>query len=114
MQGTRPREFPLPPLQLDELGFALEPENWNAAVAEKLAAEAELPGLSEDHWKVIHYLRRYYFQHLKAPSFRETCRDTKLSMRYVYRLFPNHFYPIEAAWKIAGLPRIGEFPTRLE
>ena len=56
---TAPREKAMP--VVDEEGFLLDPEMWSRDFAQTLAAEEVAGGLTEDHWKVIDFLRDYYY-----------------------------------------------------
>ncbi len=46
--------------EVDEDGFIQEPDKWSEALAEVIAKTEDVPELTEDHWKVINYLRDYY------------------------------------------------------
>jgi hypothetical protein len=47
-------------LEVDEDGFIADPSLWNEDLARFLARTAEdIPELTEEHWKVIHYLNKY-------------------------------------------------------
>lgn len=90
-------------LEVDDDGFLQESDNWSEAVARALA-EGEIEGeLTEDHWKVINYLRGYFLEFGIAPMIRKLCKDTGFSLKQVYELFPSG--PAKGACKIAGLPK---------
>ena len=89
--------------KVDEDGFIQEPELWNEEVAAALATSEGVNDLTEDHWKVVNYLRNYYLQFGVAPMIRVLCRETGFSLGYIYDLFPNG--PAHGACKYAGLPR---------
>ena len=46
-----------------------------------------MPELTEDHWKVINYLRDYYKQYGIAPMIRKLCKDTGFPLKTIYELF---------------------------
>jgi len=46
-------------LEVDEDGFMQEPDGWSKEVAAALATTEGVDALSEDHWKVVEYLRNY-------------------------------------------------------
>jgi dissimilatory sulfite reductase related protein len=88
---------------LDEEGFLLQAELWNKDIASVLAA-TELPsGLTEEHWKVIDYLRSYYEGCGSVPPSKMLCRTTGLSYQRVCELFPSGL--TKGACRIAGIPR---------
>ncbi|MBU1338859.1 MAG: TusE/DsrC/DsvC family sulfur relay protein [Acidobacteria bacterium] len=91
-------------LQLNDDGFLIEPLEWNKDVALALAREQEgLDELSDDHWKVINYIRTYYLEKDLAPMVRKMCKNTGLSLKEIFALFPSG--PAKGACKLAGLPK---------
>jgi TusE/DsrC/DsvC family sulfur relay protein len=93
-----------PEPEVNEEGFLLQPEKWNQTVACWLAQTQEgIAELSEDHWKVIRFLRQYWEQHGLAPMIRLLCQETGFSLRKIYELFPSG--PAKGACKVAGLPK---------
>lgn len=90
-------------IEVDEDGFLQEPERWNETVAEDLAKTEEAFPMSDDHWKVVNYLRDYYLQYEIAPPIRMLTKQTGLALKYIYQLFPGG--PAKGACKIAGLPK---------
>lgn len=90
-------------VDVDEDGFIQEPDCWSEALAAAIAKQEEVPELTEDHWKVINYLRDYYKQFGIAPMIRKLCKDTGFPLKEIYELFPSG--PAKGACKIAGLPK---------
>ena len=96
--------------ELDDAGYIVHPEMWTEEIAELLAEELVPGRLTEDHWRVIHYLRDYYHEFECVPPVRKLCRDTGLSLRYIYELFPGNLPRglgaglAKCACKIAGIP----------
>ncbi len=90
-------------IEVDEDGFIQEPEAWNEEVAKALATTEGVQELTEDHWKVINYLRNYYLQFGVAPMIRKLCKETGLKLKEIYDLFPSG--PAKGACKVAGLPK---------
>ena len=88
---------------VDEEGFIQEPEKWDQALAEDLAKIENAFPLSEDHWKLINYLRDYYLKFGIAPPVRMLCKKTGFDLNYIYKLFPRG--PAKGACKVAGLPK---------
>jgi len=89
---------------IDEDGFIQEPEKWNKEVAEDLAKEeASCSPMTEDHWKVVNYLRDYYLKYEIAPPIRMLVKQTGFELKYIYELFPKG--PAAGACKVAGLPK---------
>ena len=91
-------------LELDEDGFIQSSELWDEAVATALAKSEEgIDDLTEEHWKVVHYLRNYYLEYKIAPMIRKLCKDTGFNLQKIYALFPSG--PAKGACKVAGLPK---------
>ncbi len=90
-------------IEVDEDGFIQEPKNWNKAVAEDLAKIEEAYPMSEDHWKLVDYLRNYYLEFEIAPPIRMLTKKTGLDLKYIYQMFPKG--PAAGACKVAGLPK---------
>lgn len=90
-------------IELDEDGFLINPEDWNEDVARAFALTEGIREMTEDHWKVIRYLRDYFNQFQIAPMIRKLCKETGFSLKYIYELFPSG--PGKGACKLAGLPK---------
>jgi tRNA 2-thiouridine synthesizing protein E len=90
-------------LEVDEDGFIQEPDLWNKEVAAALATTEGVDDLTEDHWKVVEYLRNYYLQFGVAPMIRKLCKETGFDLKRIYALFPSG--PAKGACKVAGLPK---------
>jgi tRNA 2-thiouridine synthesizing protein E len=90
-------------LSVDEDGFMQEPDLWNKDVAAALATTEGVDDLTEDHWKVVEYLREYYLQFGVAPMIRKLCKQTGYNLKTIYALFPSG--PAKGACKVAGLPK---------
>ncbi|GAV26024.1 sulfurtransferase TusE [Carboxydothermus islandicus] len=90
-------------LNVDEDGFIEDPTIWNEEIAKALAKTEGVTELTEDHWKVVNYIRNYYLQYQIAPMIRKLCKDTGFSLKEIYELFPSG--PAKGACKIAGLPK---------
>jgi dissimilatory sulfite reductase related protein len=91
-------------LEVNEEGFLLHPEQWDEELARFMAEHEEhLDQLSEDHWKVIRYIREHYVKNQAAPMVRAICKDTGVPLKRIYELFPSG--PARGACKLAGLPK---------
>jgi tRNA 2-thiouridine synthesizing protein E len=88
---------------VDEDGFLEDPTIWNEEVARDLATTEGVHTLTEDHWKLVNYLRNYYLEFGIAPMIRKLCKETGFRLNYVYEMFPSG--PAKGACKVAGLPK---------
>jgi tRNA 2-thiouridine synthesizing protein E len=91
------------PIEIDEDGFIQDPDMWNKEVAEDLAKTEAVDVMTEDHWKVVNYLREYYLEYNMAPMVRKVCKSTGFKLKEIYDLFPSG--PAKGACKVAGLPK---------
>jgi len=90
-------------IEVDDDGFIREPAGWDNDVALALAASEGITELSEEHWKVVKYLRDYYLQFGIAPMVRRLCKETGFDLKRIFELFPSG--PAKGACKVAGLPK---------
>jgi tRNA 2-thiouridine synthesizing protein E len=88
---------------VDEDGFLENPEIWSEKVATDFASLEGVEELTDAHWKVINYLRRYYLEFGIAPMIRKLCKETGFKLNEIYELFPSG--PAKGACKLAGLPK---------
>lgn len=90
-------------IEISESGFIQEPEKWNKEVAEDLAKTENASPMSEDHWKLVNYLREYYLKFGVAPPIRMVIKQTGFNLKKIYQLFPSG--PANGACKVAGMPK---------
>lgn len=90
-------------LELDEDGFLVDPDDWNENVVAAFAKEEGIEEITEEHWKVINYLRNYFKQFGIAPMVRKMTKDSGFTLNEIYALFPSG--PGKGACKLAGLPK---------
>lgn len=90
-------------LEIDEDGFIQEPDRWNQDVAAALGKTEGVEQLTDEHWKVVNFLRDYYLEFGVAPMIRKLCKSTGFKLSKIYELFPSG--PAKGACKVAGLPK---------
>ena len=90
-------------IDVDEDGFIQEPDKWNTAVADYLAKTEDAYPMSEDAWKIVNYLRKYFQDFGIAPPVRMLVKQTGFDLNQIYKMFPSG--PAKGACKIAGLPK---------
>ena len=86
----------------NEEGFFTDPDQWTEAMAPELAAEG-IDALSEDHWRVIEFMRTEYAEKGTGPTVRLLGKTSGVSVKELYQLFPRG--PAKVAAKIAGIPK---------
>lgn len=93
-------------LETDEEGYLLAPDYSEEAV--RVIAQAEGIELSDDHWKVVEYLRQQYREHGHTPNFRTMLKEVSELMpgcdsKTLYDLFPGG--PAKQGARVAALPK---------
>jgi len=83
-------------------------EDWNEALAEVLAKKESIQ-LTDEHWTVINFLRKFYFQYGVTPMVKVLIRHMteelgkeNANRQHMYQLFPGG--PAKQGSRIAGLP----------
>ena len=90
-------------IEVDEDGFICDPELWSEQIVRAFAQAEGVEALTENHWKVINYLRNYWKQFGIAPMIRKLCKETGFTLQEIYQMFPSG--PAKGACKLAGLPK---------
>jgi tRNA 2-thiouridine synthesizing protein E len=89
--------------EIDEDGFLQSPELWDRTVALDFATTEGLADMTENHWKVVQYVRDYWLENDIAPMVRKMCKETGFKLSEIYDMFPSG--PAKGACKVAGLPK---------
>lgn len=103
---TLPGEFDVAgrKIQLDEDGFLQNPDAWSDAVAVWMAENLlGLHTLTENHWRLIRYLRQYWETYGVCPPIKMLTKNTAISLEALYELFLDG--PAHGACKVAGAPK---------
>lgn len=89
-------------IQMDAEGFLVDYRTWTPYLAE-LLAEKEGLALTDQHWKVIYFARDEFMKNGDAPTLRRITKESGVSTREMYALFPDG--PAKKAARIAGLKK---------
>jgi tRNA 2-thiouridine synthesizing protein E len=93
------------PVEVNERGFMKDLSQWTPGAAQYLATQQRAPRgldrLTPDHWRVIDYMRSYFYRAGKIPSDGQVCKDLGLRRSELSQLFPGSMM---TARRIAGLP----------
>lgn len=89
-------------IEFDEEGYMKDWSQWNEDIARAIAADEGIE-LTERHWVVINFARKVYAEKKESPTLRQITKQTDVSMKEMYELFPNG--PAKRAAMIAGLPK---------
>jgi len=98
-----PSTVDLKTLELDKNGHLANREDWTPNLAQQLAYSCEVGDLNDRHWVVINYMRDEFEKNDDAPSIRKLTKQSGVSTKELYQLFPKG--PAKKAAKIAGLPK---------
>ncbi len=90
-------------IELDQDGFMKAPELWSRDVAFAIAGDEGIDEMSEDHWRVVEFIRGYWQEHDQAPAVRLICKEIGVGVRQIYKLFASG--PARGACRVAGLPK---------
>ncbi|HBQ59785.1 MAG TPA: sulfur relay protein DsrC [Balneolaceae bacterium] len=88
---------------LDQDGHLANREDWNEELAQELAYHENIGELTDRHWEVINYIRDEFDKKGDAPSIRKLTKESGVSTKELYKLFPKG--PAKKAAKVAGLPK---------
>ena len=84
-------------------GFFADPQQWREEMAPQIAQEAGAGSLTEQHWRVVKFMRHEYAEKGTGPSVRALSKSSGVSIKELYQLFPKG--PAKLAAKIAGIPK---------
>jgi tRNA 2-thiouridine synthesizing protein E len=90
-------------LEVDDDGNLANLSDWNEDIAKELAKLEGIDELTENHWKVINFMRKVFEENGTAPSIRKLTKESGVDTKELYKLFPKG--PAKKAAKIAGLPK---------
>ena len=90
------------PVHVNEEGFLTEFDEWDEALATALAAQIGLD-LSEEHLRVIRFLREDYRAQGETPTLRRVTAVGGFPTKQLFELFPKK--PAKKMAYIAGLPK---------
>ncbi len=89
-------------LSVDDEGFLTEYDQWDPQIAEALAQAIDVP-LTDEHWKVINFLREDFKAHGATPTLRRVSTEGGVDTKTLFALFPKK--PAKKMSYIAGLPK---------
>jgi TusE/DsrC/DsvC family sulfur relay protein len=90
-------------VSVDAEGFMTEYDEWDEALASSLAENIGLGVLTEDHWKVIRFLRSDFAEKGETPTLRRVATVGTIPTKELFGLFPKK--PARKMAYVAGLPK---------
>jgi tRNA 2-thiouridine synthesizing protein E len=92
--------------QTDTEGYLIDPALWTEAFDETVAKYEQIE-LTEEHWKVIRFMRSWLEEHGVSPDARHVMKflagDREAGRARLFELFPYGY--VKQACKIAGMKR---------
>ena len=91
------------PIDVDDVVFMTDPDQWNETIAEAIARANGIPELTDRHWLVVRFMRERYLSTGGAPSIRALGKESGVPVKELYVLFPKG--PAKLAARIGGIPK---------
>ena len=89
-------------ITVDDDGHMTDIDQWDEDVAKGLAADMELE-LTDEHWKVINFIRDEYKKSGTTATLRKIGKQSGVDIKGLYQLFPEK--PLRKSSTLAGLPK---------
>lgn len=89
-------------VQINEEGFLTNYEEWSEEVAKELAKNIEIE-LTDDHWKMIKFMRSDFKEKGESPTSRRMQTIGGFAVKDQFALFPKK--PAKKMAYIAGVPK---------
>jgi tRNA 2-thiouridine synthesizing protein E len=90
-------------VELNDEGFFVDPTQWTKDIAVELAKADDIDELTQQHWTVLEFMRKEYFDKGTGPTVRVLGKTSGVSVKDLYLLFPKG--PAKMAARIAGIPK---------
>lgn len=91
------------PIDVNDEGFLTQYDQWDEDLGKVLAGFAGIDELTEDHWKVLRFLRADYPARKETATLRRVATVGGFDMKELFKLFPVK--PAKKMSYIAGLPK---------
>ena len=89
-------------VHVDDEGFLTEYDEWDEDLAKVLAANISVD-LTDEHWKVIHFLRSDFKERGETATSRRVQTVGGFPIKEQFELFPKK--PAKKMAYVAGLPK---------
>lgn len=90
------------PIDVNDEGFLVKYDQWDEELGAVLAGLIGLE-LTEDHWKVLRFLRADYPARKETATLRRVSAVGGFDMKELFKLFPGK--PAKKMSYISGLPK---------
>lgn len=89
-------------IHVDDEGFLTEYDEWDEDLAKVLAGNIGID-LTDDHWKVIKFVREDYKAQGETPTIRRVSTAGGVDTKTLFTLFPKK--PAKKMSYVAGVPK---------
>jgi len=89
-------------VHVDDEGFLTEYDEWDDDLGKVLAANIGID-LTDEHWKVVHFLRDDYKTQGETATIRRVSTLSGVPTKQLFELFPKK--PAKKMAYVAGLPK---------
>ena len=89
-------------IHVNEEGFLTDPTEWDDALGKALATQIGIT-LTDEHWKVIRFLRKDFEEVGETPTLRRVSTVGGIPIKTLFVLFPQK--PAKKMAYVAGLPK---------
>jgi tRNA 2-thiouridine synthesizing protein E len=89
-------------VDVNEEGFLTHPDQWSEDLAPELARLIGIE-LTEEHWKLIRFLREDYAAQGETATLRRVSTQTGTPVKALFTLFPGK--PAKKMSYVSGLPK---------
>jgi TusE/DsrC/DsvC family sulfur relay protein len=90
-------------VHVDDEGFMTMYDEWDESLAAALAENIGIDSLTEDHWKVIRFLRDDFSDRGETATLRRVSTLGEVPTKELFVLFPKK--PARKMAYVAGLPK---------
>jgi len=90
-------------LDMDAEGFLQKPDQWSQEIGIDIARQVGIDPITDRHWRVVRFMRERYLQTGQAPTIRTLGKESGVSTKELYQLFPKG--PAKLAARIGGIPK---------
>ena len=89
-------------VEVDAEGYLVNPQDWTPEIAEAFAKEEGIE-LTDRHWEVINFVRKFYEERGQSPTIRQITTGSGVPTKELFKLFPGG--PAKKVARIAGVPK---------
>lgn len=89
-------------VHVDDEGFMTEYDEWSEELGKQLGSNIGLD-LTDEHWKVIRWLREDYHEQGETATLRRVSTMAGIPTKALFTLFPKK--PAKKMAYVAGLPK---------